>query len=132
MNADPRLVNIRAIEQPLQVQLLAMAFVVFCLGAVLGGWHWGLAAASGVGSAMLYYRLLAEQVGRQFVRGHMPNPLLMIGFLAGRQIICLAAPAVCFFTLGTAWLACLVMLVVARHWILVVAWGGQTPALAAS
>jgi len=114
--------HLRSIERPLQYQLLALAAIVSVLGAFSLGWQWGLAAGAGVVAGMLYYRLLAIQIRGQFARGSRPKPVVMIGCLAMRQIVCLAVPAVCFFALGTAWLASLVTLVVARHWILPVAW----------
>jgi hypothetical protein len=117
--------NLRAIEQPLYAQLLLMAVVSLMVGTVLGGLNWGLAAAAGVVTAMGYYRLLAVQVRRQFAVRRVPPMLLIIVALAGRQALCLAVPALCFFTLGNAWLACLITLVVARHWVMIVAWRGN-------
>ena len=71
---------------------------------------------------MAYFKILAVQVRGQFARFKAPNYVILIGCLAMRQLVCLAVPAVCFFALGTPWLACLAALVVARHWIMPVAW----------
>lgn len=128
MTPHPSQENLRAIEQPLHIQLLFMAVVSLVTGAVIGGPKVGLAAALGVLTAMGYYKLLAAQVRRQFAFRRVPPLMLIIGALAGRQLLCLAVPAACFFTLGTAWLACLVTLVVARHWIMIVAWRGNRAA----
>lgn len=129
----PQLVSLKTIEQPLYSQLLVLALVAFAIGQLAGGWRWGLSATSGVLAAILYYMMLAVQVRRQFARGRLPNVMILVGALAARQIICLTAPAACFFALGTSWLACLLSLVVARHWILFVAMRrNRAPMLAAS
>lgn len=132
MTPRPTTVDLRSIEQPLYGQLAAVGVVVFGLGLMVGGWRWGVAAGVGVAAAMLYYVILAAQVRRQFARGRVPKMVILVGCLAARQIVCLAAPAACFFSLGTAWLASLATLVLARHWIMLVAWRGNRAALAAS
>ena len=113
---------LRSIERKLQTQLWVLAAVALALGTLLGDWRWGVASAAGVGAAMGYYRLLAIQIRAQLGRGSRPALGILVGCLAMRQLFCLAVPGVCCLALGTPWLASLVTLVVARHWILPVAW----------
>lgn len=119
------------LETSLYKQLLVMAVVCGALGALFGGPPWAFAAALGPIAGIAYYALLATTTRRVFAAGRVPAPIVVIFGLAGRQAVSLAAPALCFFWLGQPWLACLLTLVVARHWILVAAWprgAAYTPA----
>ena len=121
---------IPTIEKPLYGQLVVMAGVFFVLGYVCLDWRWGASGAAGVAAAIGYYMLLAAQVRRQFARGFVPSPFILVMSLALRQLICLAVPGACAYYLGQpAWLGSLVTLFIARHWIVVVAWprAGQAP-----
>ena len=113
---------LRRLETSLYKQLLVLTVVCGAIGGILGGPEWGLAAALGPLAGMGYYALLAMSTRRVFSAGRVPAPIVLIFGLAGRQVLSLAAPALCFFWLGQPWLACLLTLVVARHWILVAAW----------
>ena len=110
------------LEVTLYKQLLVMAVACGLVGAIFGGPDWAIAAALGPLAGIAYYALLAMSTRRVFASGRVPAPLFVILGLAGRQAVSLAAPALCFFWLGQPWLACLLTLVVARHWILVAAW----------
>ena len=122
--SSPTLVpdHLASIERRLYTQLGGMVIATAGLGVVLGAWQWGVAGAIGFLTAIFYFMLLSAQVRRQLARGRQPNALVMVASLLGRQVICLAAPAFCFFALGQAWLACVVTLLIGRHWVMVVGW----------
>lgn len=123
--------HLSRLETSLYKQLLVMAGVCGLSGALFGGPPWAIAAALGPLAGIAYYALLAMSTRRVFSAGRVPAPIFVIFGLAGRQAVSLAAPALCFFWLGQPWLACLLTLVVARHWILVAAWprgGALAPA----
>jgi hypothetical protein len=124
MNPAPD--HLRTIETSLYKQLVAMALLVLGLGAIVGGWQMGLSAAIGVVTAIFYYMMLGVQVRKQVAIARPPNLLAVILSLFGRQVICLAAPAACFFLIGQGWWASLITLVVARHWVMVAAHAGNT------
>ncbi len=110
------------LETSLYQQLLVMSVACGSVAAIFGGPPWAIAAALGPLAGIAYYALLAMSTRRVFSAGRVPAPIIVIFGLAGRQAVSLAAPALCFFWLGQPWLACLLTLVVARHWILVAAW----------
>jgi hypothetical protein len=119
MNPAPD--HLRSIETKLYKQLAAMAVLVLGLGGALGDWRLGLSATIGVAAAILYYMMLGVQVRKQVAIGRQPNLLAVLLSLFGRQVVCLAAPTACFFLIGQGWWASLITLVVARHWVMVVA-----------
>lgn len=118
--------HLARIERRLYTQLGGLVVASAGIGMVLGGWQLGLAGAIGFLTAIFYFMLLSAQVRRQLARGRQPNALVMVASLLGRQVICLAAPAFCFFAFGQAWLACVVTLLIGRHWVMVVGWNMHT------
>lgn len=120
--------HLARIERRLYSQLAAMALLSAGVGVAMGAWMYGVCGAIGVLTAMFYFALLGAQVRRQLAKGRQPNALVMMASLLGRQVICLAAPAFCFFAFGQAWLACLITLLIARHWVMIVGWNSHTAA----
>lgn len=123
-------------ERALSAQLSGLMGVMGMVGWAAMGPTWGLAAAVGVASALVYYRMLAFQTRRAIARGFMPGLGLVMGALVVRQFVCLAGPLLCLAFLGPAWFASVATMLIARHWILIVAWSrgtwqpvGTTPAL---
>ena len=120
--------SLRSIERPLYLQLAALAACAVGAGFVFGAAAWGLSAGAGFLTAIAYYILLGVQVRRTLARGKQPHVLVFIISMLGRQVISFAAPVACYFTFGQAWWACLVTLLVARHWVMVVSMQGQSAA----
>lgn len=122
--SSPSLVpdQLASIERRLYTQLGGLVIATAGLGVGFGAWTFGIAGAIGFLTAIFYFVLLSAQVRRQIAKGRQPNALVMVASLLGRQVICLAAPAFCFYAFGPAWLACVVTLLIGRHWVMVVGW----------
>ena len=99
-----------------------MAVLVLGLGGMVGNWTLGVCAAIGVAASVLYYMMLGVQVRKQVAIGRPPNLLAVLVSLFGRQVVCLAAPAACYFLIGQGWWASLITMVIARHWVMVAGW----------
>ena len=130
MSPDPY--SLATIERPLYTHLLIMAVAGLGVGYMVGGWSYAGSAAVGVFAAILYYMMLGVQVRRQLGQGRRPNMLTMVLSFMGRQAVSLLAPTLCFIFLGQGWWLSLVTLVIARHWVLVVAWPRSTAAVSVS
>lgn len=117
--------SLRSIQRPLYIQLAAMAIAAMGVGFVLGAPNWGISAGVGFLTAIVYYVLLAAQVRRTLGRGKLPHVLVLIISMLGRQVVCFLGPLACLYAFGQAWLACLVTLLIARHWVMVISLQGH-------
>ncbi|MNS24214.1 hypothetical protein D3C72_560500 [compost metagenome] len=126
---NPAPYDLRSIERTLYKQLVAMALVSLGVFGMLGAWGAAVSATVGVVAAILYYMMLGVQVRKQVAIGRPPHVLAVIASLFSRQVVSLAAPAVCFFYVGEGWWASLITLVVARHWVMVAGWSRPQAAI---
>jgi hypothetical protein len=122
--------DLSLLENRLYRQLLAMSLVSAVAGWGIGGTAWAVSAALGPLAAIGYFGLLAAHTRRVLASGRVPSAGLLSVSLAGRQAFCLAAPAACWYAWGEPWLVCLATLLVARHWIVVVARPSALPSAA--
>ena len=112
--------NLSASQRTLTVQLAAMMVLSLGVGLAFGAWDWGVAAGAGFLAAIIYFVLLGMQVRRTLASGRQLNVAAIIVSLLGRQVICFLAPLLCFYYLGQAWWACVITLLIARHWVMLV------------
>lgn len=109
------------LEARLGTHLLALGAVGLVLGTGLGGWTWGVSALAGVVGSFFYYRLLGVQVRAQIARNVQPKLIRAIVSILGRQAVCALTLVACFLAFGNAWWACVAAMLVARHWVIVLA-----------
>jgi hypothetical protein len=114
--------SLAAIERKLYAHLMLFAAASAVVGMVCGGVAMAGSAAMGVAGALAYYFLLGMQVRRQTALGRPSHLIVVIVSLLGRQIITMAAPALCFLWFGAAWWPSLITLIVARHWVMLIGW----------
>jgi hypothetical protein len=113
--------NLNALEGRLLTHLGALSLAAFALGLAIGGWRWGVSALAGVVASLFYYKLLGVQVRATLAAGRQPHFLKVVVSLLGRQAVCACALLACFLAFGQAWWACLGAMLVARHWVIVLA-----------
>lgn len=113
--------EVRQLQVALYRQLAGAALLAVGAGWLLGRPTWGYAAALGCLATGLYFWMLGIQVLRMTALDRPPAPWRIVLSMLGRQAISVLACLLALGVWGTAWWACLIAILIGRHWVMVVA-----------
>lgn len=97
------------------------ALVALGAGMALQAPTWGASAALGCLATGLYYWMLGVQVVRMTALDRPPAPFRIVLSMFGRQAVSVLACLLALTVWGTAWWACLIAILIGRHWVMVAA-----------